>query len=223
MQEHTEGSTVQRTLKIRGRGVSSADPDLTILTFVAVGRAPSYSDSIEELNERVEALRIDLEAAGVGRTQLKTTSFDVRTDRRYEQDKGEHVFVGYEASHRLRLERSFDKELLNRVLGQVARGASESTVKISFDVSDREGLRRQAMRAAVADAQESARVLAEASAATLGEIAHIDYSFVEIHTRRLSYELADRSAAYDAASSTPDVEPEALKAEEGVTIVWEVS
>src|SRR5215211_2693009 len=115
MQEHTESAHTQRTLKIRGRGVSSADPDLTILSFGAVGRTPSYSASVEELNERVESLRVDLEAAGVERTQLKTTSFDVRTDRRYDRDKDEYVFLCYEASHRLRLELSFDKELLNRV------------------------------------------------------------------------------------------------------------
>jgi hypothetical protein len=38
----------------------------------------------------------------------------------------------------------------------------------------------------VADAQEGAWVLAEASETTLGEILRIDYSYVEIRTRCLS-------------------------------------
>jgi uncharacterized protein YggE len=63
--------------------------------------------------------------------------------------------VGYEASDRVRVELSFDKELLDRVLGQVARSASEAAVTVSFDVSDRDALRRRAMRAAVTDAQEA--------------------------------------------------------------------
>jgi hypothetical protein len=54
-------------------------------------------------------------------------------------------------------------------------------------------------------------------------IARIDYSFVEVRTRRLSYELADPGAAFDAATPAPDVEPEALNAEEGVTVMWEIS
>jgi uncharacterized protein YggE len=212
-----------RTLTITGRGTASADPDLTVLSFGVVGRDPSYSASVEELNGRVEALREDLEGAGVERTRLKTTSFGVRDDRRYDQDTGEHVFLGYEASHRLRLEIPFDRELLNAVLARVASSASEATVTISFDVSDTESLRRRAMRAAVADAQEGARVLADASGATLGEILRIDYSYVEIRTRRFSYEYASASAMYEASAPAPDVEPEALDAEEGVTVVWEIS
>ena len=37
------------------------------------------------------------------------------------------------------------------------------------------------------EAQESALVLAEASGATLGEMVMLDYSFVEVRTRRFSY------------------------------------
>ncbi len=223
MPDYPQTMSPPRTLTVRGAGTASADPDLTVLSFGVVGRDPSYSASVEELNGRVEALREDLEAAGVERTRLKTTSFDVRDDRRYDRDTGKHVFLGYEASHRLRLELPFDKELLNGVLTRVASSASEAAVTISFDVSDVESLRRRAMRAAVADAREGARVLAEASGATLGEILSIDYSYVEIRTRRLSYEFANASAMYDAAPPAPDVEPEALDAEEGVTVVWEIS
>ncbi len=212
-----------RTLTVRGRGVASADPDLVILSFGVVGRDPSYPAAVEELNERVEALRSDLEAVGVDRSRLRTTRFDVDDQRRYDSDSGEYVFVGYEASHELRLELPLEKELINDVLGRVATSASEASVEVSFDVSDRKGLRRQAMRAAVEDAQESARVLAEASVSTLGEMVNLDYSFVEIRRRPFSYGYRKAGLLADAAAPAPDVEPEALDAEEGVTIVWEIS
>ncbi len=219
-----ENSTVpRRTLTVTGRGTATADADLVVLRFGVSGRDSSYSASVEELNRRVEALRADLEASGVERDRLKTTGFDVRPDTRYDRDRDEDIFLAYVASHRLRLELPFDKELLNGVLARVAASASEAAVTISFDVSDMESLRRRAMRAAVADAREGARVLAEASGATLGQILRIDYSYVEIRTRRLSYEFADAGAMYEAAPPTPDVEPEALDAEEGVTVVWEIS
>jgi uncharacterized protein len=96
-------------------------------------------------------------------------------------------------------------------------------VEISFDVSDRKGLRRRAMRAAVEDAQESAWVLAEASGATLGEIVSVDYSFVEVRTRRFSYGYRSPGLVMEEALPAPDVEPEALDAEEGVTVVWEIA
>jgi uncharacterized protein len=171
----------------------------------------------------VEALRSDLETVGVERTRLKTTDFDVEDQRRYDSDTREYVFVGYEASHGLRLELLLEKELLNNVLGRVAHSASEASVEISFDVSDRKGLRRRAMRAAVEHAQESARALAEASGATLGEIVSVDYSFVEVRTRRFSYGYRRAGLAMEQALPAPDVEPEALDAEEGVTVVWEIA
>lgn len=116
-----------------------------------------------------------------------------------------------------------EKELLNNVLARVAGSASEASVKVSLDVSDRKGLRRRAMRAAVEDAQKSAQVLVEASGATLGEMMSLDYSFVEIRTRTFSYGYRKPGPLTEAAASAPDVEPEALDAEEGVTIVWEIS
>jgi uncharacterized protein len=223
MSARPEPTSPRRTLTVRGRGVASADPDLVVLSFNIVGRDPSYSAAVENLNRRVEALRADLEVAGVERSRLKTTGFDVEEQRRYDRDRKEHVFVGYEASHGLQLELPLEKELLNDVLGRMARSASEASVDVSFDVSDRKGLRRRAMRAAVEDAQESAQVLAEASGATLGEMVMLDYSFVEVRTRRFSYAHRLRGRLMEDNAPTPDVEPEALDAEEGVTIVWEIS
>lgn len=120
MPERREPTNLPRTLTVTGQGTASADPDLTVLSFGVVGRDPSYAASVEKLNGRVEALRENLEAAGVERARLKTTGFYVRDDRRYARDSGKHIFLGYEASHRLRLELPFDKELLNSMLTRVA-------------------------------------------------------------------------------------------------------
>ena len=223
MPDPTEGTNRRRTITVTGRGTASAGPDLVVLRFGVTGRDPSYSASVEELNRRVEALREDLEGAGVGRDRLGTTGFGVRPDSRYDRDRDEHVFLAHEASHRLRLELPFDRELLNGVLTRVARSASEAIVGVSFDVSDREALRRGAMRAAVADAVEGARALAGAAGVALGEMVLIDYSHVEIRTRGLTYELADPVPAFAASVPAPDVRPEALEAQEGVTVVWEIS
>lgn len=222
MQDQASYQSPRRTLTVRGRGTASAEPDLVVLAFGIAGRDLSYATAVEKLNERVEALRSELESVGVERTDLKTTRFDVSAENRYNRKKEEHVFLGYRASHGLRLELAFDKDLLDRVLGSVARSASEATLRVSFDVSDRESLRRRAMQAAVADAREAARVLAESAGASLGEIERIDYSFVEVRTRSFSYNLFEADASM-MASPTPDVEPEALEAEEGVTVVWSIS
>jgi uncharacterized protein YggE len=223
MQDRTEASSgARRRLKVTGRGVASVDADLVVLAFGITGRDPSYSASVEKLNERVDTLRSDLEAAGVDRTKLKTTGFSVRSDRRYDRDRDVEVFLGYRASHGLTLELAFDGDHLNRVLGRAAQSASEASLRISFGTSDPEKLRRMAMRAAVLDTRESAQVLAEAAGVELGEVEKIDYSFVEVRTRSFSYNLAEYDASVPA-SPAPDVEPEALEQEESVTVVYRLA
>lgn len=217
------GPASRRTLTVTGRGTASADADLVVLRFSVAGRDPSYAASVGKLNRRVEALRADLEASDVQRDRLRTISFDVRPDTRYDRERDEEIFLAYVASHRLRLELPFDQDVLDGVLTSVARSASEAAVTVSFEVSDREALRRAAMRAAVADALESARVFAEAAGTKLGEMVRIDYSHVEVRTRRLTYELAESVPVFAASMPAPDVRPQALDAQEGVTVVWEVS
>ena len=51
-----------RTPTVRGRGVATAAPDLAVLSFGVVGRDPSPSASVEELNGRVE----DVPRSGAG-------------------------------------------------------------------------------------------------------------------------------------------------------------
>ena len=222
MNDQASPRSSRKTLTVRGRGVASAEPDLVVLDFGITGRDQSYPVAVERLNERVEVLRGNLEGVGVVRTDLKTTHFDVDAEYHHEATTRERIFEGYRASHGLRLELAWDRELLNRVLKHVARSASEATLRVSFDVSDHKSLRRRAMQAAVEDAREAAWVLARSSGTELGDIEHIDYSFVEVRSKYFSYDygganvLASRSAA-------PDVEPESLEAEEGVTVVWSIS
>ena len=222
MLEPQNGTMPRRTLTVTGRGTASADVDLVVLRFGVTGRDPSYSTSVEELNRRVETLRADLEGSGVERDRLKTTGFSVRPETRYDRDREEEIFLAYVASHRMRLELPFDKDVLNGVLTRVAQSASEAAVTVAFELSNREALRRAAMRAAFGDAMESARVLADAAGASLGEIVRIDYSYVEFRTHKFTYELAEPMPAFARSTPAPDVRPEGLDAEESVTMVWEV-
>lgn len=219
--ESSPNHTNDRALVVTGRGKASADPDVTVLRFDVSAREESYSASVASLDERVESLRSDLEAAGVERKLLKTTGFHVREDSRYDRKKEKNIFLGFVASHGLRLELVVDRELLNRAIGHIAESASEASLGISFDVSDKKSLRCRAMTSAVSDARRSAEVLAEAAGVSLGEIRKIDYSFVEVrHRSGFHYEGAMMLAE---ATPAPDIEPEEMEAEQSVTVVWGIS
>ena len=192
------------------------EPDQAVLAFGVVGKDLSYSTAVGRLNDRVEALRADLELADIERTRLKTTDFDVRAEHDYVEDK--RVFRGYVASHRLRLELPLEKELLNHAFERAALSTSEATIHISFEVRDGATLRRRTLGAAVEDARENAMVLASAAGVTLGEIQRIDYGSVEVRVRYAS--LREPSAPTEF--SMPDFEPEDVESTENVTMVWRI-
>ena len=215
----------QASLEVRGRGVVSAEPDLVVLTFDLKGRDESYGAAVDDLNRRVEVLRSDLaEAAGVRRERLKTLQFDV--DPKYGYDYGapgggREVFKGYEASHKLRLELPLDRDLMNLVLDRVAGSASEATLRVSFDASDKEGLRRRALRAAVEDARGIAGVLSESAGLKLEGIERAWHGPVNIGGRDREFVGLRRARAGGGAD--PDIEPRALEAAVEVSIVYQVS
>ncbi|MGE5581863.1 MAG: SIMPL domain-containing protein [Bacillota bacterium] len=206
-----------RTVRVQGRAVVAAEPDLAILNFELEARDYDYERSSLELNRRVELLRGELEKAGVERKALKTTNFKIDTD--YEWQNSKRIFKGYKASHDLILELPFEREVLNRVVRTVAESASEAEMRISFGVKDEEKLRRTALAKSVAVARRNAEVLAEAAGVSLGEIIDIEYGWTEVRLRS-SFQL-NADMVCEAASG-PDFEPTEVEAEESVSVVWEI-
>ena len=214
-----ETAADRKVLRVEGRGVASADPDRVVLTFGVEGGDESYGIAVDELNRRVEALRGDLsEAAGLGRELLKTLSFDVGPEYNYEG--WDRRFRGYRASHRLRAELPLEKDLMNRALDRVAGSASEATLTVSFDVSDRDGLKRRALRAAVEDARGIAGVLAEASGVKIEGIERVDHGRVGFGGSA-AREFGGFRGRRDLAD--PDIEPGAVEASVEVSIGYRVS
>lgn len=120
------------------------------------------------------------------------------------------------------LELALEKNLVNRALDRVAGSASEATLEVSFDASDKDGLRRRALRAAVEDARGIAGVLAEAAGVTLEGIERIEHGRVRLVGRR-EREFSGMARARNESDSDPDIEPRALEAEVGVSIVYRIS
>lgn len=239
MTDQTEaGAPRRRVVTVQGRAELSVEPDTAVLRFIVEGFDPSYDAAMNELNGRVGALRRDLEAAGIERDRLKTTRFEVEARtrwvehgeeeasasrlprRRRRSGDGEEVLLGYAAEHGLELRLPIDQDLLNRAFEAVATSASEPKVSVYFDVEDRDALRQRVLRTAVEDARTSARTMAEAAGVALGEIVRIEYGVLEVRMTSRSSVMYEMDAV--ASRAAPDIMPSALRAEDQVTVVWEI-
>lgn len=211
-----------RVLKVQGKARVNVEPDIVTISFEVEAKARGYADCIRKLNTRTEELRGNVVATGLALADLKTTSFSIRVDTRYED--GQHHFVGYRASHNLHIELPVDKELLNRVLRQIAQGHSGTEIRLAFSVKDKDGLRKRVLAEAVRTAKENAAALAAAAGITLGTLQQIDYGWAEVRI----YDC-EASMVGEAPPPCPphdyyeaDIDPEDVGAEDSVTLVYEI-
>ena len=97
-----------------------------------------------------------MSASGLNKAKLKTTAFSVRVETQYKASQ--HIFVGYVASHRMRIDLPIDKILLNKILSHVAQGHSGAEIHLTFSVRDKDALRQQVFTQAVStDSQRERR------------------------------------------------------------------
>jgi len=205
-------------LRVRGKSLVSAEPDLVILSFTVKVFDKEYDNCIQNLNKKVEYLRQNIVACGLNRKDLKTSDFNVYVKTKEDVYTNSYKTVGYEAYHELHIELPMDRELLNKVLEYVAKGHSGTMIDISFSVSETDSVKKRAMIEAVQNAKENAKILASEAGVKLGRIIRIDHGFTEIRVSERRYRaLCEQSPSYNV-----DIEPMDLGYEDVVTITYEI-
>ncbi len=218
-----------RTVRVTGRGLLKLRPDTTRITLTLEGLYPEYGDALRRSSEDTERLRDLLEGFGFLRTELKTLSFQVDAEYEGYQEEGAYKqrFKGYRYLHRMKVEFPSDNERLGKLLYALARCPAKPEFSLSYTVGDPEAAKNALLSRAMADAEEKAALLARAAGAALGRVQSIDYSRGELAlevrpmNRSLSAEGYMAKAAADG-SFDMDIEPEEIRAEDTVTVLWEL-
>ena len=206
-----------RLLKVQGKGHVSIEPDMVTVSFDVETKVRDYEECLRTLNSRAEDLRQSMIASGL-ETRLKTSAFNVRVETQYKG--GQHIFVGYAASHRMQIELPVDKTLLNKVLGHVAKGHSGAEIKLAFSVRDKDSLRKRVLTAAVQVAKENAETLASAAGLKLGKLMQMDYGWAEVRIYDQESVMVCEGSVMEDYNA--DIEPEDVGADDSVTLVYEI-
>lgn len=217
-----------RTIRVTGKGTLHIKPDMTRLTLVLSGLEEDYDRALQRSSRDTEFLRNALSALGFEPADLKTLSFDV--DTKYEScldrnNDWKQRFVGYEYSHRMKLEFPSDNALLGRVLYALATAPVSPEFRISYFVGDPESAKNELLGKAVTDAIAKAGVLAKAAGVTLGEILSIDYSWgqIDFEVRPMEADVSPMCCADEDGSFDVNIEPDDAVVSDTVTVVWEIA
>ncbi len=101
----------------------------------------------------------------------------------------------------------------------IADTETGSQFSISFDVSDRESIKKKVLHESLKDARNKAEILAETSGHTLGDILHINHSYSEVSFYSRDYSVSKRMMTSEAAYA-PDNEADDISSFDIVEVVW---
>ena len=216
-----------RTITVKGVGTASTPPDLTVISLHIVEKAKEYVDSVNGANERIEKLQNAVAKVGFAKDDLKTLSFNARTNYENYRDEDNLMrqrFAGYACEYRLKLSMDFDNKRLSETLEALANSGANAEQSIAFTVKEPEKVSAQLLKAATENAREKAEVLCAASGVTLGELVNIDYNWNDISIVSASV-YCERERGIAAAvpmAALPEFEPDDIKSSDTATFVWEI-
>jgi uncharacterized protein YggE len=148
-----------------GEGVVKLAPDRVWVSVAAESRAKSPREAQRANADAMKAVLDKLKALGLPPDAVRTSGYDLQPE--YDYANGRQLLRGYVARNTVEV-RLDDVSRAGDVLDAAVGSGATSVSGVRFDLKDRSGAEREALRLAVADAR------ARANAAASGAGLHVD-------------------------------------------------
>jgi len=163
--------TIPGVIITSGEGVVKTTPDRVWVSIAAESRARNPKDAQRANAESMSAVMQKLKSAGLPPDAIRTTSYDLQPEFDYANSR--QTLKGYVARNAVEVrvdEISKTGDILDSVVGSGATSVSG----VRFDLKDRAGAEREALRLAVADARARAEAAATGAGVRVARIVRIE-------------------------------------------------
>jgi uncharacterized protein YggE len=206
-------------VEVQGAATREVAPDRADITIGVFAEKPSAAEATAALARQSSGLMQEIDAAGVARKDVRTTSVEVSPIYAEARDpKAQTVrqtLTGFRASTELAVTTA-DIEHVGDLVTKLLSTHANQLEGVAFRVSDRAELEDALLGQAVANAAKRARILAEGASMSLGELVEIDAG----QSAPLAYATPKaRGMAAEAAASVA-VRPGLERLEAHVRTLW---
>jgi hypothetical protein len=207
----------RHTISFQGSGEVVATPDIA---KVALGHSITR-DSVAEaqevnsgkINSVISGLKNDF---GIEDKDIKTTNYSIRPQ--YDYVDGERQLRGYEVSQNIEVKiRDLDK--IKDVLGFAGEAELNQVGNLSFDIEDKEELKKEAREKAIQEARERADNLAGVLDVNLGKIVNFSEGYQNDQPQPVYREMLK---AEDASGGAPSIESGSQEIKVNVSLTYEI-
>ena len=200
--------TVQGTAKVQ------AEPDMVTVTANASVTDETVGGAQAQIHAIVEKATEGLLALGILSDDIVTSDYSYYPRYDYEAN----VITGYEASHTLSII-CRDISMLDKVIAVVTDSGVSHVYNVSFDVSTRAELYRQALDQAIMRAEEKAVRMAQTAGLTITGLAEL--SEVGGYNEGYAVNAAADMMVMKSAGSATGIRSGIIEVSAGVTAVYE--
>jgi uncharacterized protein YggE len=180
-----------------GQATVRLPPDLAYLTMATETRAPRPAEAQQQNARAMTAVRQKLEAAQLPKDSVRTVSYTLEEE--FEYGPNRRTSKGFHAVNTIEV-RVEDISRVGEILDLGVGAGATSAGNIRFDLKDRAGAERQALRLAVADARMRAEAAAAGANAALVSVIRIEEQGAVVPPPR---PVMMRAAAAEAQPETP--------------------
>lgn len=166
-------------LTVLGQAKMKVIPDVTTINIALTSVHPEYSQSIQNLENKVSELKSFLKKQGIGEKYIDSENFQV--DKQYDFVNGERKYMGYNAKLWIQLKFENDNALANKIINAIGESNTESEISIGYEISlaKQDSVNTELIKSAIEDAKKKAALIAASTGQELVRIAKINYGVRE--------------------------------------------
>ncbi len=211
---------------VQGKGVEYFTPNKIILNISFHTKGNSYDEVLDLGVKNVQRFVDEIILKnGFNKQDLKTRSFVIREEQKYDNTTREYFFSGFSFNQSALLIFDYDKEKLANIMEQLSKLENAPSCHFDFGVWNEKECRRQVLAKAYKDAKLQAQAIADAAGKTLKQCAKIDFKpFTTTYVSQTNFDgnmmfkSVDKAGAATAIINT--FTPEDVKLSETLYCLW---
>ena len=154
-----------------GRSTVRVAPDRAFVSVATEATAPAPAAAQQQIAQTMTAVRAALRAARIPDEAVKTQAYGLNEEIEFRD--GKRVVRGYRARNSIEV-RVDEIPRVGEVIDAAVKAGANAVNDIRFDLKDRDGAEREALKRAVVDARARADALAAGAGVTITGIVRVD-------------------------------------------------
>ncbi len=209
---------------VQGTGSSFVKPNEVRLALTFVATDNRYEDVLRKGVESVDTFVKEILLPHQFTVEdLKTSSFVIREDQKYNEQTRSYEKHGYQYNQYALLKFDYDKELLARLMEEISKLETPPAYQVHFGVKEEKKVKKQVLKKAYQDAYEQALAIAEASQKQLKDCRKVDFQpTTDLCLSPMKMERNVKMGSVDSAFQqiANTFTPEDIKVQETLYCVW---